>query len=325
MDFMLPFPVKVSVEKISYGQKIFLLGSCFAEEIGSLMSDAKFDVLQNPNGILYDPASIAFALKSYVDNKKYEPDNLFLQDEIWHSWQHHSKFSGIDRNTVLDEINASRVQANLHLKNASWLLITLGTSFHYQLKETGEFVANCHKAPGSFFWKKFMPVEDILLNLSEALKKVRSLNPTLKIIFTISPVRHVRDGIIENNRSKARLIEAVHALSEKEENVFYFPAYELVIDVLRDYRFYKTDLVHVSEAAVSYVFEKFCEVYLDDVSKGLMEEVSSLMAAFRHKPFERESSKHKKFLEAQRIKALDLQEKLPAIDLSREIKYFSEK
>ena len=232
------------------------------------MQNLKFDVLQNPNGILYDPVSISSALVSYIENKKFTEDDLFLLDELWHSWQHHSVFSGMNKENVLQNINHSQFEAHQFLKTSSWLIITAGTSYNYQLKKSGEPVANCHKAPQDFFEKKLLPVEDIIYNLSTAVSKVQSFNPQLKIIFTISPVRHVRDGVIENNRSKARLIEAIHSVREKTQNVFYFPAYELIIDVLRDYRFYKKDLVHPSGTATEFVFETFCNAFVDEPGKN---------------------------------------------------------
>ena len=322
MEFILPFEISPSIAKINYGQKILLIGSCFTEQIGRQLKELKFDVLQNPHGIIYDPLSIAASLNSYIENKIYVEKDLFQHNDLWHSWQHHSVFSGIDKRTVLDNINHAQSQAYQFIKNASWLIITLGTAYHYKIKESGGFVANCHKVPASGFEKQLMEVEEIILQLSATTGKLRLINAGIKIIFTVSPVRHVRDGLVENNRSKARLIEAVHSIVENNTDAFYFPAYELVIDVLRDYRFYNTDLVHVSEPAIQYVFEKFCDVYFDDHAKKLMQEIQSLKAAIDHRPFQIESIAHKKFLRMQLEKALRLQELHLAIDLTKEISYF---
>lgn len=323
MEFILPFHIETSKEKISYNQKILLIGSCFTEEIGTHFKNLKFDVLQNPNGILYDSRSITYALTSYIGNKQYNEQDLFLQDEIWHSWQHHSAFSGINKNEVLDKINRSQSEANIFLQNASWLMITFGTSYRYQLKNNQVFVANCHKAPSALFAKKLESIEDINLEISSAIQNLRLYNPNLKIIFTISPVRHVRDGIIENNRSKARLIEAVQSIVEQNNNVFYFPAYELVIDVLRDYRFYKSDMIHANEIAVNYVFETFCNTYLDEAAKKLITELKTLLNAMNHKPFQKKSVAHQKFLKTQLEIAQKITGANPGIDLSMEINYFS--
>ena len=324
MEFILPFKIEPSPGKISYDQKIFFLGSCFTEEIGNNFKNLKFDMLQNPNGILYDPISISSSLSSYIENKQFDDDHLFLHDEIWHSWQHHSEFSGLDKDMVLKNINQSQSHANFFLKTASWLVVTLGTSFHYQLKNNGEPVANCHKALANYFDKRLISIDEIYSSLSKAIKKLRLYNPGISIIFTISPVRHVRDGVTENNRSKARLIEAVHSIVQHNNNVFYFPAYELVIDVLRDYRFYKSDMVHANEIAVNYVFEIFCNTYLDEAAKKLIIELKSLLSAMNHKPFQKESIAHKNFLKKQLETARKIVAANPQIELAKEIKYFSD-
>jgi hypothetical protein len=323
MELLLPFQVTTSPVKISYTDKILFVGSCFTEEIGKQMEDLKFNVLQNPNGILYDPISISSSINSYIENKQYKEDDLFMLNELWHSWQHHSIFSGLDKEKVLQDINHSQNEAHQFLKSASWLVITAGTSFNYHLKETREPVANCHKAPSNYFEKKIISIDEIVSRFSTVITKLQSFNPKLKIIFTISPVRHVKDGVIENNRSKARLIEAIHFVKEKFQDVFYFPAYELIIDILRDYRFYKIDLVHPSDAATVFVFENFCDAFVDEPGKKLLEEIKMIVAAINHKPFQKESVAHKKFVKAQLEKIKIISAKFPSIDFSNEIKYFS--
>lgn len=323
MELLLPFHVAPSPVKISYKDKILFIGSCFTEEIGKQMQNLKFDVLQNPNGILYDPVSISSALVSYIHNKQFTEDNLFHLDELWHSWQHHSVFSGMNREDVLQQINYSQLEAHRFLKTSSWLIITTGTSFNYRIKKTGEPVANCHKAPQDFFEKKLLPVDEIIDSLSTAVTKVQAFNPQLKIIFTISPVRHIKDGVIENNRSKARLIEAIHSVRETAQHVFYFPAYELIIDVLRDYRFYKKDLVHPSDTAIEFVLETFCNAFIDEPGKKLLEEIKIIVAAMNHKPFREESAAHKKFVKAQLEKIEKIKTRFPSIDFSNEEQYFS--
>jgi len=323
MELLLPFQVIPSSHKISYADKIFFIGSCFTEEIGKMMIDLKFNVLQNPNGILYDPLSIASALDSYIENKMYHEDDLFLLNELWHSWQHHSVFSGMSKEKVLLQINHSQSEAHRFLKEASWLIITLGTSYNYQLKKTLQPVANCHKAPRDFFEKKLLSIEEITSHLSNVISKLQSYNSGLKIIFTVSPVRHIKNGVIENNRSKARLIDAVHTVKENYKNVFYFPAYELIIDVLRDYRFYKNDLVHPTETATAFVFENFCNAFVDAPGKQLLEEIKSIVAAMNHKPFQRESAAHKKFMNSQLEKIKAIKTNFPLIDFTNEENYFS--
>lgn len=323
MEFLLPFHVTPSSHKITYADKIIFIGSCFTEEIGKMMKELKFNVSQNPNGILYDPLSIASALDSYIENKQYKETDLFLLNEIWHSWQHHSVFSGMNKENVLENINRSQSEAHQFLKEASWLIITLGTSYNYQLKKSLQPVANCHKAPQDFFEKKLLSIEEITSHLSNVISNLQSCNSNLKIILTVSPVRHVRDGVVENNRSKARLIEAVHSIKENYKNVFYFPAYELIIDVLRDYRFYKSDLVHPTETATGFVFENFCNAFVDEREKKLLEEIKSVVAAMNHKPFHKQSAAHKKFMKVQLEKINAIKANYPLIDFTNEEKFFS--
>lgn len=323
MELILPFKVTFFQKKISYTDKILFIGSCFSEEIGARMSNLKFDVLQNPNGILYDPISISAALNSYIINEPYEIKDLFFQNDLWHSWHHHSIFSGLDKAEVLRKIGNARQEAHQFLKNTSWVIISLGTSFNYSLKQEGIQVANCHKAPAGYFKKKLITIEETIADLSTTINNIREFNADLKIIFTVSPVRHVKDGVVENNRSKARLLEAVHSISEKFQHIFYFPAYELIIDVLRDYRFYKTDLVHPTDAAIDFVFESFCNSLLDEPGKKLLEKIKQVVAAGNHKPFQKESAAHKNFMKTQLEKINRISEKFPGIDFTKEKRYFA--
>jgi len=322
MEFFLPFQIQYFPFTISYQDKILFIGSCFSEEIGNKMNRLKFNVLQNPNGILYDPISIADALFSYIEIKSLTEENLFELNGLWHSWKHHSVFSGVNRKEVLEKINHSHFEAHAFLKEAKCVMITLGTAFNYRLKNNNQHVANCHKAPADLFTKTLLPIEEIKPHLLNAITALELFNPGLKIIFTVSPVKHVKDGVIENNRSKSRLIEAVHAIIEQKENVFYFPSYELVTDVLRDYRFYKSDLVHPNETAVNFVFEKFIESFLDESSKKIIEEMKRIVSAVNHKPFFRESVPHQKFIAAQIKNIGKIETDYPFIDLSKEKMYF---
>lgn len=323
MNFFLPFQIQSFPFKISYGDKILLIGSCFSEEIGNKMIDLKFDVLQNPNGILYDPQSISDAIFSYIQNKIYKEEDLLQLNNLWHSWIHHSVFSGVNKNEVLQKINVSQSCAHDFLEKAKFLIITLGTAFHYRLKNSNENVANCHKAPADFFIKKLLSIEEIKTALLNAITALEIFNPGLKIIFTVSPVKHVRDGIVENNHSKARLIEVSHSVCEQKQNAFYFPSYELVTEVLRDYRFYKNDLVHPNETAINFVFEKFCDSLLDDSSKKIMKEIKNILSAINHKPFFKESLEHQKFVAAQLKNINKIESEYPFINFANEKDYFS--
>ena len=280
---------------------------------------------------MFDPASVCKSLQSYIRNDKFEEKDLFQLNEVWNSWNHHSRFSNISKQECLEGINESQQTAHEFLKNADWLIITLGSSFSYRLTEiadrggmqVNDGVANCHRAPAHWFNKYLLTIDKTVSMLDSTYHQLRQFNPKLKIIFTISPVRHIRDGVVENNRSKARLIEAVHHLIGKFEGLYYFPAYELVIDVLRDYRFYDIDMVHPNYPATEFVMEKFRENYIDEESKQLMEEIKKIVIARKHKAFQPETNAHRNFLKAHLEMAKGLQQKNPHLNFSEEISYFS--
>lgn len=330
MDFHLEFTPKPFAQKINHQQPLFLIGSCFTENIGTKLKQHKFSVLENPNGILFNPASIAKSVISYIENKTYSETDLFYQNESWNSWEHHSRFSHPDKQTCLQMINQSQQQAHQFLKNAEWILITVGSAFVYQLRENansplgdgGLMVANCHKVPTDKFSKTLLSIDAVKVLLNDMLQQLFAFNSSAKVIFTISPVRHLRDGFVENNRSKSTLIQAIHQLADADERLLYFPAYELVIDDLRDYRFYAEDMVHPNYAATNYVWEKFVAACIDESSQHLMKEINVINAAINHKPFNPASSAHKKFLQSHFEKLLKLKGQAPYIDFTEEEKYF---
>lgn len=332
MEFRLEFTPKPFDTKINHQHKLLLIGSCFTEQIGTKLTNHKFSVLDNPNGILFNPVSITKSISSYIDNKRYSESDLFYQNECWNSWEHHSRFSNPDLQKCLAGINESQLKANAFLQNADWLLITLGSAFVYEtsplvLLQEGRgsskvVVANCHKVPTDKFVKRLLPVEEVFAGLQQMIGKTQAFNQGIKIIFTISPVRHLRDGFVENNRSKATLIQAVHQLTELNSNCFYFPAYELIIDDLRDYRFFAEDMVHPNYAATNYVWEKFIATCIDEPSQQLMKEIAVVVAAKNHKPFNPTSEQHKKFLQTNLEKVEKLQEQFPYISFAEEAAFF---
>ena len=332
MDLMVNIDLKKLAPPISYRDKLMLIGSCFTEHIGNALGDLKFSVCQNPNGILFGPDAVCKSLLSYIDNKKYTKADLFQLNEVWNSWQYHSRFSNINAEEAVRIINESQQAAHEFLKKTDWLVITLGSSFSYRLtanadtaSETiGDGVANCHRAPANWFAKEMLEIDDIKSMLEDCLKKLKQFNPELKFIFTVSPVRHIRDGVVANNRSKARLIEAVHYLTAKFESAYYFPAYELVIDVLRDYRFYDIDLVHPNYPATEFVLEKFTESCIDEEAQQLMQEIRRIVIARKHKAFQPATKAHQQFLISHFEKVKALQEKYPFLDLREELVYFSQ-
>jgi hypothetical protein len=334
MQFQIPIEMKPLAMPISYQDKILLMGSCFTEHIGGDLEELKFSILQNPNGILFDPVSVCRSLISYVENKKYTDADLFQLNEVWHSWNHHSRFSNINATEAVRIINESQQAAHEFLKQTDYIIITLGSSFTYRLTDLavsstnpparGRGAANCHRAPAQWFTKHLLDINETVSLLDDCLKQLLKFNPKLKFIFTVSPVRHIRDGVVENNRSKARLLESVHSIIEKHEQAYYFPAYELVIDVLRDYRFYDIDLVHPNYPATEFVLEKFAESCIDPSSQQMMKEIKDIVIARKHKPFQPETKAHQQFLMSYFEKTKSLQKKYPYLDLKEELIYFSQ-
>ncbi len=332
MQFQVPIDIKPFQPAIQYTHRLLLMGSCFTEHIGNYLQDVKFNLLQNPNGILFDPISVCNSLISYIENKQYGPEDIFCFNDGWHSWQHHSRYSGITAEECLQSINQSQLAAHLFLKQTDWLIITLGSSFvykfskempaHLQVSSKGH-AANCHKAPAQFFNKYLLSIEETISALDNTIHRLRQYNPDVKIVFTISPVRHIRDGVVQNNRSKARLLEAVHHLVAKFSGLYYFPAYELVIDVLRDYRFYDVDMVHPNYAATTFVLEHFSNACMSEDSRKLMEEIRKVVIAQKHKPFNPGSEQHKMFLNSFLQKTKHLQEQHPYLDFRNELSYFN--
>jgi len=319
---MSPIDIKPLPMPITHRQGIFLIGSCFTEHIGKELQDLKFRTCMNPNGILFETESVCRNLQGYIERKVYTEEDLFLFNDLWQSWDHHSRFSHPDQSICLREINQSQEQAHVQLHNADWLIITLGSSFTYRLIEERRWVANCHKYPGTAFEKVLVSIEDQVARLDNLIHRLFHFNNKLKIIFTISPVRHLRDGVVDNNRSKARLIETVHHLVGKFERLYYFPAYELVVDVLRDYRFYDIDLSHPNYAATQFVMERFSEFAFDEPTKELNKELKQLVMAQKHRPQHEGSSQHRLFMAKQMELALKLSQKHPYLNLDDTIKYF---
>ena len=328
MKFHFEFDIKKLEQPIQLQNKLFLMGSCFTENIGEKLRKHKFQILENPHGILFNPLSVVNAITDYISNKKYTTSDLFQLNEVWHSWNHHSRFSGLTAEDSITKINQSISIAHLYLKESDFLIITIGSAWLYTLTEKAPnaqlhaVASNNHKAPSEWFQKRLMTAAEIVSIFDELIRKLNSFNPKLQILLTISPVRHLREGLVENNRSKAVLIQAVHQLVEINVHVNYFPAYELVIDDLRDYRFYAEDLVHPNYQATQYVWEKLVESCMNETTKTVMKEIAEINLAFQHKPFNPRSENHLQFLSRYYSKTNNLKEKYPFLDLTLELDYF---
>jgi hypothetical protein len=329
LKFKLTLASKRSENSIGYRDSLFLIGSCFSENMGAKLNTHLFKVFENPHGILFNPISVAQSLSDCIHNKQYTEADLFQLNEVWNSWQHHSRFSGISSKEALDKINNSIAKAHTFLKTADHIVITLGSAWVYQLNSqsthaAGLVVANNHKAPATWFDKALMKPDALVLLLNKMVKDLLQFNPHLQIIFTISPVRHLREGLVENNRSKAVLIQAVHEIVDSTENVAYFPSYEYVIDDLRDYRFYAEDLVHPNYAASNYVWEKWVETYMNEETQGIMKQVAELQLAVQHKPFFAGSTQHKEFLQNCIVKSERLLSLYPYLPLNDQVQFFKQ-
>ena len=282
MDFTIKGP-KINIpERISIRKPLLVMGSCFAENIGTLLQEQLFDVKINPFGIVYNPLSVIQQLNDILQNKHFTSAELFEKEGLFYSWQHHGSYAGIDKYETLQNINTQITEAHHQLINSEWLAITLGSAFYYYLKD-GQLVSNCHKMPAAHFFKKMASLSQIIDGFQESIAQLQKINPSIKILFNVSPVRYVRDGLTENTISKSILHLAIHEIIKKNKNCFYFPSYEIVIDELRDYRFYKADMIHPNEMAIAYVYEKFVAALFDEEAKKITKEVQQFNAFSNHK------------------------------------------
>lgn len=294
---------------IDHRSKIFLLGSCFSENIAKKFEFFRFQSRINPFGILFNPVAISNAIDRCVDGKLYEDNELFHHRNTWMSLDHHSSFDHKNREKALDRINTQLQEGNSALLEASHVIITLGTSWVYSWKKDKRVAGNCHKLPQRFFEKKLLSSGEIRSSLLQMISKVRSINEEAHFIFTVSPVRHLKDGFVENTLSKSLLHASIHQLSS-EKDTSYFPSYEIMMDDLRDYRFYKDDLVHPNDMAVDYIWHQFERSWISEQSRKLMPEIEAVQKSFSHRPFDPESEEHHQFLKDLENKSATLNNRL---------------
>ena len=322
MNFRIEFDPAAFQTKMNVQDRVLMIGSCFTEHIHAYFKSYKFTCLQNPHGTLFNPISIFSAIETYAQCKVIDKESLFNQNGLWNSWDFHSSLSHSDKGLALEKMNQSIKSAHSFLKETDWLVITLGSSFVYEF-ENKFIVANCHKVPTSKFNKRLLRISEIEKRFEKMLLQIKLINPNIKIIFTVSPVRHLRDGFVENNRSKSILLHVVGELVN-DLDIFYFPSYELIIDDLRDYRFYAEDMVHPNYQATKYVWLKFCTACIDGKTRELMKEIDQLSNAIHHKPMHPDSNEHKQFIAKFKSLSLDLANRFPKLDWSKELAYFSE-
>ena len=288
---------KEAKNPISYASKIVLLGSCFSENIGDQLNYFKFQTVQNPFGILFHPKAIKELVANAIHEKTYTETDLVFQNERWHCFDAHSKLSAPEKKDVLSQLNKAITSTNTALKEATHLVITLGTSWVYRDTATHKIVANCHKIPQKKFSKELLSVQEVTETLSEIITLIQSVNASINIIFTVSPVRHLKDGFVENTQSKSHLIAGIQTLfGNSKSNLHYFPSYEIMMDELRDYRFYSEDLIHPNTTAIRYIWERFTTTWVDEKAAEMMQEINTIQKGLSHRPFDVNSVQHQKFL-----------------------------
>lgn len=324
MNFRTILPLQPSDAQLRHSDKVMVLGSCFSENIGSFLIEGGFRVSLNPFGVLYNPASVGTALLRMWRNEPFRQEELVEHDGFFHSFSHHGSFSGTDPKKTLEKMNASFHRSVQDLSQATWLMITFGTAWVYALPSSDQIVANCHKFPENCFLRRRLSVDEVVCFYTDLLDVLFQAKPNLNVLFTVSPIRHVKDGFHENTLSKSVLHLAVAELCACFEQVFYFPAYELLTDDLRDYRFYADDMVHPSLMAQQYIRDRFSEIFFHRQTGEVVRQVRQIRKAAEHRPFHPNSEAYKRFAK-KNIAAIELLSAMvPELDLSREKAVFEQ-
>ena len=321
MEFRTLVVPESSSFRIGYDTRGLMLGSCFICHIGNKMQRLKLPVCVNPFGVIYNPASVVRSLIRMENPCFLEEKDLFLQQGIWSSFDYHSTFSSPRQEEALSRMNTALEHAASALRKSDYLILTLGTAWVYKHKRTNRIVCNCHKVRADEFERYLLSPEEIERMFSGLLEQ--ELYRDKQILFTVSPIRHLKDGLAGNTRSKAHLITAVHRLAERFGNVDYFPAYEIMMDDLRDYRFYVADMIHPSPVAVDYIWERFAETWIAPESRNLFGRIEKITAAKEHRPFNKSSDGYRQFVRSMLDNADKLQQDFPFLDFREEIDFFS--
>ncbi len=324
MEFRTTFGIAPSSDRINYERPVMFIGSCFSSYIGSKMASGHMPVMINPSGTVYNPVSVINTLDTIISQKVYTHDDLFMHNGIWHSFDHYTEFSGEDPDRVLEKINSNTRNAGSFLSTAGFLFITFGTARVYRFRATGKIVSNCHKVAAGEFDTGLLEVGEIVRIWNRYLDDMKRLYPSLRVIFTISPVRHWKDGAHGNQVSKSVLFLAIEELLRNSAGPHYFPAYELVMDDLRDYRYYDDDMLHPSRAAINYIWDAFTACYFDDRTISLWNEVAKINRSTGHRFISDSPVAKKDFARRMLVQVDRIMKAHPGIDLSHERKYFLE-
>ena len=322
MKFRTELHLQKSDIHIGYSDRLLLLGSCFSENIGQKLNQIKYLTTVNPLGIVYHPVPLHESIKDALSGKVIEESNLNRNiDGQYTAWNIHSRLSTVDAQESMNQMNDGLEQLKGSLQGANFLILTYGTAYYYDHKDYGP-VANCHKFPSKDFVKKLSSTNELIYSFDRMLTSLKTVNPNIKVLLTVSPVRHIKDGIIENNRSKAHLISAVHEICDNNSHCHYLPSYELLIDDLRDYRYYADDMVHPSDQAIEYIWSKIGEHILAPSEATLRSDILKLIRAAAHRPFNAKSQQHMTFLNTQRELTNKILKTYPNLDFSKELEVF---
>ncbi|MCD6020121.1 MAG: hypothetical protein K0S53_3242 [Bacteroidetes bacterium] len=323
MQFHLNYKPAISPYKISHQDQVLLIGSCFSQHMGNRLDDLKFNVDANPFGMVFNPQSIADMLFRILDKNYFTETEVFEHDGQWICLESHSSVSAPTKEELLNLLNTLIDSWHVALRTAQWLTITFGTAYAYKFLEHGKIVANCHKLPQAQFEKLLLETTAITSVYRTLVDKLQKFNTGLKILFTVSPVKHLRDGVVENSLSKAILLQSVHQIIKQNSNCFYFPAYEIVTDDLRDYRFFESDMAHPNKQAIDYVWKLFAETYFNEATQAINEKVMHIHQAYNHRLFNKTTGSSVKFKRNFYQKCATLQAEYPYLNLSKELQYFN--
>lgn len=323
MDLRTIVNINPSADKVTYNNGTMFIGSCFASSIGQKLEAGKLPVIINPAGSVYNPVSVCNTLETILSGRKFTENDLYNFNGTWLSFYHYTDFTSEDPSVVLNKINKVSGEAHDFLKNCRFLFVTFGTARVYRLKSTGKIVSNCHKIPSSFFTQELLKVETISDLWKQQIEKLRAFNPLLKIVFTVSPVRHWKDGAHGNQVSKSTLFMAIEDLLHYTQGVNYFPAYELLMDDLRDYRYYADDMLHPSVMAINYIWKAFSETYFEKKTIEIYNEVCRITKACSHKLKSGSDEKVKEFAANMLKQISDTEKSVPHINFSSERNYFT--
>jgi len=322
--FRTEFEIAEFKDKISTKSKLMFFGSCFTENIGEKIANLHLQNIINPFGILYNPASVSENIRLLINNKNFTEKDLNRNNNKWFSYNHHGKFSDEDKNKCLQNINTEINKASSLLKDTDFLFITFGTSWIYRLKSNNKIVANCHKIPAKEFNRERLTIPEIVDDYTKLISEIKNINPKIKIIFTVSPIRHWKDGANGNQLSKSVLLLAIEEITKQNAACFYFPSYEIIMDDLRDYRFYSTDMLHINETAINYIWEKFTTTFFDNSTLEYAKKINKINSALNHRTENNKTEKYIEFINSNIVKVKTLETEFN-INLSELVKAFKRK